>query len=350
MKDKCGPSPTIITTMTSAQKLVAQYDRRSPPPPVHSFDDPDANIEVDDDDHFYDLNTMQAQNAFDEPPDEVQYAHQEPPPDKTINIFEDRPRICRKQTANRRVNDLQQFEDRRKCLVLTVEEGGKVGFFNARCGGPMGDSNEPLAFMLNYHRAIIDYLGKTEDTSEKLRTLHPFISDWEIDLSICTFIDDLLRIIVLDDAKDATSKTNKDSEHLTECLEKLQYKQNANKAEIIANLVSHSLYRKFRKDEEVTGKVLPDMKYLGGFVSAKNSNHTERAARIAAANMNWSNMYSFFTSNAGWKAKRLQFVTLIISAIVSGTETVNYKPTDFRTFDCVVLKKMRSMLWERAQL
>ena len=59
---------------------------------------------------------------------------------------------------------------------------------------------------------------------------------------------------------------------------------------------------------------------------------------------NFGTMYSVFTSNAGYKPKRLQFITLITSALYSGMETLNLGVIDTRTFDSCILKKLRCML------
>ena len=98
---------------------------------------------------------------------------------------------------SRRKANLELLNDRRRMLVVKVQEGNQFGLYLITCGGPMGDSNEPKFFMLNYHQSIIGYLIQTKLISDKLTMEHPFIQGWNIDLSVYIFIDDLLRMFKL---------------------------------------------------------------------------------------------------------------------------------------------------------
>jgi hypothetical protein len=200
--------------------------------------------------------------------------------------------------------------------------------------------------MINYHKAITEYLQDTP-THGKLLVEHPFVKDWIIDLSVCTFLDDLLRVIVMPVVTCDTTAviaSNTDSLALTKCLTKRSYEQNAKKAEIIAYIPSHKLYKTFRSDPRTIGRVLPQLKYLGAQNAPSNSNQAERRARLDAANTSFVQMYSYFVGRGGYKTKRLQFVSLIISALLSGLETIDIGVIDTRTFDCSILKKLRCML------
>ena len=124
----------------------------------------------------------------------------------------------------------------------------------------MGDSNEPLAFMVNYYRAIDKYLEKTfRLIGHKLHIVNP-LDDVQVpyDLSAFAFIDDVLRFIVLDHDIDALLASNHDSVELARALTTRKYEQNSKKAEIIASLNSRNNYTLFRKDTRIIGKFFPN--------------------------------------------------------------------------------------------
>ena len=94
----------------------------------------------------------------------------------------------------------------------------------------MGDCNEPTLFMINYYRSVNQYIASTDRlVSSKLTIEHPFESDVRIDLSIYTFVDDILRLIPLDDDIDALLVSNADSVGLTRSLAMKSYLQNDDK-------------------------------------------------------------------------------------------------------------------------
>ena len=102
-------------------------------------------------------------------------------------------------------------------------------------GGTMGDTNEAECFMMNFYEAVKQYQIDTGPfVSDPLCAKHPITAN-EIDLSIGIFIDDILRIIVLDasSAQLALGASNFNAAMLDEAVTARQSAQNKTKAETL---------------------------------------------------------------------------------------------------------------------
>ena len=112
------------------------------------------------------------------------------------------------------------LQQRRYNAVMSIPCPDGTAYLRAREGGLMGDSNEPEAFMGNYHIAVNKYRMDTHS-----RIAKPLIAQLEWlqvkgDASMGSFLDDIIRTVTADDgdARTLAWLCNHDANKLDEAL------------------------------------------------------------------------------------------------------------------------------------
>ena len=111
-------------------------------------------------------------------------------------------------------------------------------------GGALGSCIEVRVFMANFYRVLAQYREEIAAKAAPLEGMHP-ITAQKVDLSLGMFVDDLLRLILLDDVSKAVEESNEDTCKLDNSIVPWRYAQNRTKAEITANLRSNARARDF---------------------------------------------------------------------------------------------------------
>lgn len=91
------------------------------------------------------------------------------------------------------------------------------------------------------------------------------------------------------------------------------------------------------------GRVLPNLKYLGGMLSAFGSNAAEVAARLQAMMAGWCSMLGFWYSKAPRRMKRLAFLGRVYGAGLAGLEGYLFVAGDWPKLDKRAMKYVLAM-------
>ena len=163
-------------------------------------------------------------------------------------------------------------------------------------GGLMGDSNEPEAFMANYHLALDAYRIQTHK-----RIAKPLIAEAEwlgakVDAGIGTFLDDVLRTVTAEggDARTLPGLCNHDANHLDEALTRKGYAQNHSKAEI-TRFAPRSIKRQLYDSPTLKGKIMPNLLHLGAIIACAGATGPEVNRSLASINTSWAHFKHFWS-------------------------------------------------------
>ena len=99
----------------------------------------------------------------------------------------------------------------------------------------MGDGNAPDEFTRDYDRNIRAYLQ--EDSQPIMQATCLLFPGVPIDMSICLFVDDLLRFHVFEDHSAVSTRTrlHRSNGVLNTCLAEGNYLQNESKLEVVSH-------------------------------------------------------------------------------------------------------------------
>lgn len=102
--------------------------------------------------------------------------------------------------------------------------------------------------------------------------------------------------------------------------------------------------RQFQAMGGAWGRVLPNLKYLGGMLSAFGSNVAEVSARLKTMTAGWCSMHGFWHSKAPMRMKRLAFVVPVYGVGLVGLESYLFVAGDWKKPDRRALKYLRCLM------
>ena len=259
------------------------------------------------------------------------------------------------ETLGKNAELLQQ---RRTESVVFLQAAGEHTFLNNKMGGFMGDQNEPEMFMDNFHRALVEWLRLSYKNNDRhLVATSPVFPDSRQNASIYTFLDDIFRFMVfsrgagakgdLPDERSAIAVSNGDSACLNKALAQRRYAQNTGKAEIVALVGRRALRHTLAATDALAGTLLIELKHVGGYFHPSLKNTSEIDARIAAGNMGWMQLQHFWFAKSPWGAKRLLFISAVLSHLLSVTSYV-LGALETKRLERSTIKKLRAMLAGKA--
>ena len=125
------------------------------------------------------------------------------------------------------------------------------------------------------------------------------------DLSLVTYVDDLLKMHVVPDGKCCTAERllRRSNTTLDRALAPFGMAQNTDKQEVVPHLTQRTQNRLLHTSTRVQGRVLKHARHLGGRFDPSGSNVAERNARVAAIRLAWSQLGSWWHVQIPWRLR-----------------------------------------------
>ena len=246
--------------------------------------------------------------------------------------------------------NVERLLDRRSSLAVRMEGCDRQLYLHPLSGGTMGDSNEGELFMSNFYSGLGEYRRETYlNVASPLTCTSSITGDlYATDASLTAFVDDLLRIILIDTVSAFAKEVNNDLACLTRALMKLDYFQNESKADVSFYASDRKLIREMLADRSVIGNRLTTVKHLGTWIDSFGSNRCDIDLRVQSMNAAWTSLGSFWHSRITFTVRRLFFVSNVISRGLSGMEGMAIRPHETRRLDRAMIGKLRSMMVGKA--
>lgn len=232
---------------------------------------------------------------------------------------------------------------------------------NSVCGAPLGD-NETLEF--------IPGSGAPPGTAEApilfAKAFQPVITEWNLELahdtrpfrvrcafsarvvdgSLNLFADDICRKlpIITGTAAEATTLLAKNQAELDNRIRAVQLQQNHSKVIVVPALRSGRQNRILAEAGHVNGQVVPTARYLGARLAWNNNLRVELQFRVEAAAKNWYAYRRVLVSQAPRRLRRLMFLVMVQSSLLSGLEAFPLRDRHCKILDTQLCRRLRSML------
>ena len=175
------------------------------------------------------------------------------------------------------------FHQRRDNSVLEIEGSDATLVARTGSGGMMGDGNAPEEFMGVFHRSLADWQRRIYQESRAL-VVQCAIFNRPIDARIFAFVDDILKILIANNAKEAQKKHQEQNKTMKEALGERDFHLNDAKQENICYFSARTENRRIHEKGALEGRTLMYMKYLGEQLPPSNNNAPGRKARETACN------------------------------------------------------------------
>ena len=250
-------------------------------------------------------------------------------------------------TACRRQNAALATLQRQRAII-TLESSSGPCFLAPQCGGRMGCSNEPEIFMGIFNPAVADWNRRMYQVTGRSMVCTPPWEGMACAGDMGAFLDDLIRVIpTFDDGYASLLELDReDNKILNEALATVQLKQNETKQETGVYVKGRAFTRMI--DKHVMGRALPALMHLGGMIVVRGSNQEEIKNRLAASNLGWNRLGSFWFAKTPWRLKRLIFLANIQARLLSGLISFTQLPSETKRLDRSMGKKLRAMLMGKA--
>ena len=224
-------------------------------------------------------------------------------------------------------------------------------------GGLMGDGNAVEEFLVSYQTCVAEWGRKRyREESRDLVATTSLIearnggSPLPVDLSIEVFVDDLLKLSMVEDGRAATAKKKLEDSNsaLDEAIAPGGFAQNVGKQESLIHLPKKRESKQAYKPNFLQGRALRVMLYLGVRLTASGNLAPELQARLEAMKKGWCQLGAFWHSPAAFALKRLAFIVKIQNAGLSGLEAAVLSAADQQKLDAAMVCKLRSLLRGKA--
>ena len=252
-------------------------------------------------------------------------------------------------------HDVKLLNDRHRTAVYSIEAADRTIDIRAGEGAMAGDRVAPMLFNEVYSEAMDEWTG-LEDPG-LLQGQCP-ITGHAVRVDLLVYVDDTLRMHLIDDAADLQQKLSISNKNLDDVLEKRTMKQHRSKQEVLPCVVGNNAHRETKKvfvqkgqekpAIEIEGKVCKDARYLGSRLQANASAAIEVQLRLGAMDKAWRAMGGYWSSKAPRKVKVLLFDAFVHSAGLSGFEAFVLTSGQCKEIDTAVLKMARRILGEKA--
>lgn len=228
-------------------------------------------------------------------------------------------------------------------MVARVQGTDKSVDILAYAGGIMGDGNAPDDFMRNFQKPVGEWRKRLLEANRPFYTKDP-IANRTQDLGVTTYVDDILDFQIREaTAQKLAQDLNKCNNTFDEELEKVGYQQNRSKQETTPQRANHLENRRCYKLQNC-GRILQEIKHLGGFLDPKGSNSTERNRRVRALKTGWSQFRGLWFQRILYGVRRSAYLCKVQAAAVSAMETYVLTDSDCKALDTPVTGQLRAML------
>ncbi|CAK0905019.1 unnamed protein product [Prorocentrum cordatum] len=211
---------------------------------------------------------------------------------------------------------------RRMALTVVIPAADGEVALRSGSGGFMGDTSEPEIFMSNYHIAVTKW-AEVETARSNGAMLIRMQNLPEVDASLGCFMDDIFKTQLLSEPQSASEVIRlslRSDQGLDQALLERAYGQNRAKQDVVPAFPSRQLVRRTITELNRSGcRSSYELKHLGAWFNAVNSNSNELKARLAAITKGWMMVQGFWYSSSPLRVKRLMFISLVSGAALSGT-------------------------------
>ncbi|CAK0853967.1 unnamed protein product [Prorocentrum cordatum] len=171
----------------------------------------------------------------------------------------------------------------------------------------------------------------------------------EVDASLGCFMDDTFKTQLLSAPQSASEvirlSLRSDSQGLDQALLERAYGQNRAKQDVVPAFPSRQLVRRTIAELNRSGcRSIYELKHLGAWFNAVNSNSNELKARLAAITKGWMMVQGFWYSSSPLRIKRLMFISLVSGAALSGTVAFCWTAAETKQLCGALACKLRSMM------
>ena len=237
---------------------------------------------------------------------------------------------------------------RRDRLTVVLDAADERLAVRSGSGGFMGDTSEPEIFMHNYHHAVRAWANFERRQSNNDTTI-TFGRFGTVDASMGTFMDDIFKTLLIPNTMRTPAAVVRASLandlYLDQALAARGYAQNRKKQDVVPALRSRQLTRQTTESLLASGcHAGYQLKHLGAWFNAVNSNASELKARIQAINRGWMMVKGFWYSRSPRRTKRLMFISLVSGAALSGTAAFCWTEGECRTLCSSLARKLRSLM------
>ncbi|CAK0848468.1 unnamed protein product, partial [Prorocentrum cordatum] len=244
---------------------------------------------------------------------------------------------------------------RRQSLTVVISGSDHEVAIASGSGGFMGDTSEPELFMSNCHIAVQKWALVDQAATGEAMMINFDDRLPTIDASLGCFMDDIFKTQLVPPtartAQEVVRCSQRNDAGLDAALAARHYGQNRAKQDVVVSLGSRQLVRQTIQALARNGcRSGYELKHLGGWFNAVNSNATELAMRLAAINKGWMVVQGFWYSSAPKRVKRLMFISLVSGAALPGTAAYCWTDSEARHICSSLSRKLMSMMGGTSQM
>lgn len=233
------------------------------------------------------------------------------------------PVLARSTIPRLRPRDRQFYAQRREraCTTVVGSEGDAITFALGS-GGMMGSRHAPDDFNAAFVPAVSQWNLAVNSYSSGM-LVRCSVTQRLHDASVVVYVDDIFKWLEVPDhtASSAARICADSNSELNSVLDVGGWAQNVGKQEVVAALRTRVENRLFHTAGFIDGKVLNELKHLGGLLDAYGAAAKECSRRVAAAKQGWCDVLHFWASSAPWRVRRSLFIMKVQNALLSGCET-----------------------------
>lgn len=207
-------------------------------------------------------------------------------------------------------------------------------------GAPPGTAEAPILFAKAFQPVITPWNLELAQDTRPFRVRRAFTAR-VIDGSLNLFADEICRKlpIITGTAAEATTQEELDCRIAT-----VQLQQNHSKVMVVPALRSGRQNRILAEPGRVKRQVVPTARYLGARLAWNNNLWVELQFRVEAAVKNWYAYRRVLVSQAPRRLRRLMFLMIVQSSLLSGLEAFPLRDRHCKILDTQLSRRPRSML------
>ncbi len=244
-------------------------------------------------------------------------------------------------------------------IIVTTADGTTLAVRNTT-GGLMGERNAAEMFAGTFNPKIslwnLRMARHLPYQSGKMGWATCGITGKKIDVSLCTFADDLAKELSVPRAmqkdhgayESLQTLISTSNEYLDETLEDGGWVQNKSKQLIMPSIVGtgakYNTRRFYANENGLEGTISNAGRCLGPMINMQQSVTEEKAVRCQTIRNGWRAMGALWWSDVPYSTKRIFFMSRVQAPALTAQEVMNSSPTVHRIYDKMLSKYLRVMM------